>query len=97
MLALVPLSLMEYVLKTPWAENQIRKELVQASFHTKAEKCGIEKIDGAKVAYMEPGKAIIAIPDEKLGYIFSPIKCTVKWRTAQSISEEYGATGKNQQ
>ncbi|WP_339511940.1 hypothetical protein [Pseudomonas sp. RL_15y_Pfl2_60] len=95
MLALAPLNLMEYVLKTPWAEKQIRKELVQASFHSRAEKCGVENIDGAKIAYVETGKAIIAVPDEKLGYTFTPIECDIKWRTVQSVSEEYKRVEKN--
>lgn len=86
-LAISPLTIMSSLLRTTWADNQIRKELVDASFHVKAEKCGIDKPENAKVAYLESGKAIIAIPSKKYSYTFEPIECPTTWSKPEEISK----------
>lgn len=92
LLATSPLSITASVLSLPWTERKVREQLVSASFHVKAEKCGVEDIPGAKVAYLEEGKAIIAVPDEKLGYSFASLACAVTWNT-QTNSKGAWANG----
>jgi len=88
-LAVSPLTIVSKVLSTTWAERLIREELVSASFHSKAGRCGIDFLPDAKVAYLEAGKAIIAIPHESLGYIFRPIGCSEIWYSAKQLEGVY--------
>lgn len=92
LLATSPLSITATVLSLPWTERKVREQLVSASFHVKAEKCGVEDIPGAKIAYLEEGKAIIAVPDEKLGYSFASLACAVTWNI-QKNSKDAWANG----
>lgn len=89
-LAISPLTVAEGVLRTSWADNRIREELVDASFHVKAEKCGIEGIKGAKIAYLESGKAIVALPDTKHSYVFEAIDCPETWLKPEEIVKRHG-------
>lgn len=91
MLAIAPLSIASFILSTNWADQKIREQLVSASFHIKSEACRIENIKDAKVAYLEPGKALIAIPDKEKSYIFDRVLCTQAWTTADKLSTTYGA------
>lgn len=90
LLALSPITLTGLLLKTNWIEKTIREQLVSASFHSRATTCGVEQLDGAKVALLEAGKAIVAIPDRELGYKFELIECSRKWGTAAEIMKTYG-------
>lgn len=91
MLAIAPLSIASLILSTNWADQKVREQLVSASFHIKSEVCGIENIKNAKIAYLESGKALIAIPDKKKSYIFDRVLCTQTWATADKLSTTYGA------
>lgn len=90
-LAVSPLTFVSKLLSTIWAEQFIRKELVSASFHTNAERCGIESLPGAKIAYLEAGKAIVAIPHDDLGYTFRPITCPDMWYSPKQITDVYNS------
>jgi hypothetical protein len=96
MLAIAPLSFASFILGTNWADQTVREQLVSASFHIKSKACGIEKIAGAKIAYLESGKALIAIPDKEKSYIFDRVLCTQTWATADKISTTYGAPAVSQ-
>ncbi|VXC43761.1 hypothetical protein [Pseudomonas sp. 9Ag] len=88
-LAVSPLTVVSNILGSAWAEKKIREELVSASFHVKASKCSIDGIDGAKVAFLNDGKAIVALPHEKLGFVFQPITCVTNWMDPAQIIEIY--------
>ncbi|MFI7864499.1 hypothetical protein [Ectopseudomonas khazarica] len=96
-LAISPLTLVSHILGTDWAETSIREELVDASFHVKAEKCGIEGIEGAKVAYLESGKAVVALPGAKYSYEFETIDCPATWIKPAEIVRRYGKDDTEQQ
>src|SRR5690606_448925 len=89
MLAISPITIMSYLLRTPDAELFIRSQLVDASFHVNAKECRVNKIDNSKIAYTEAGKAIIAIPDDNLGYIFKRIECSRDWEKPEQVESEY--------
>jgi hypothetical protein len=93
-LAVSPISLISGFLSTAWAEMKIREQLVGASFHIDARRCGIDDIKGAKIAFLEFGKAIIAMPDEKLGYTFKRLQCDVYWETPEEVYESYASERK---
>lgn len=88
-LALNPLILISSLLKTDWAETRIREQLVSASFHIKPKACGLNEVEGAKIALLEAGKAIIAIPDQRYGYKFGLIQCTREWMTPDEFWKAY--------
>lgn len=90
MLAIAPLSIASFILSTNWADQKVREQLVSASFHIKAEACGVENIKGAKIAYLESGKALIAIPDNEKNYIFDRVLCAQTWAPAEHVSTTYG-------
>lgn len=91
MLAIAPLSVASFILGTSWADQKVREQLVSASFHMRAEACGIENIKGAKIAYLESGKALIAIPDDEKTYIFDRVLCHQPWATAEKITSSYSS------
>ncbi|WP_333983497.1 hypothetical protein [Ectopseudomonas khazarica] len=84
-LGLTPITLTSLLLKTDWAEIQIRKQLVSASFHVNPEACSLPQIEDAKIALLEAGKAIIAIPDQALGYKFRLTQCPKNWITPEEL------------
>lgn len=84
-LAVSPVSMVSFLLKSPGAEKIVREELVDASFHVSAEECEIKGILGAKIAYLETGKALVAIPDEKLGFQFARVECAKNWSQPADI------------
>ena len=88
-LALNPIILISALLKTDWAETKIREQLVSASFHIKPKACGLDEVEGAKIALLEVGKAIIAIPDQRFGYKFGLIQCTREWMTPDEFRKAY--------
>lgn len=88
-LGLTPITLVSLLLKTDWVEIQIREQLVSASFHIKPEACRLDEVEGAKIAPLEAGKAIIAIPDQELGYKFGLIQCTREWMTPDEFRKAY--------
>lgn len=89
MLAVSPISILEATLKSEWVDIFIREQLVDASFHTPAKECKATKIKGALIAYLEDGKALIAIPDKKFGYTFGKLECHTTWRKAQDIEHDF--------
>ncbi|AVO55751.1 hypothetical protein C7A17_24360 [Ectopseudomonas mendocina] len=91
MLAIAPLSIASFILSSNWADQKVREQLVSASFHIQAKTCGVENIKGAKIAYLEYGKALIAIPDKEKSYIFDRVLCTQTWATADKLNTTYGA------
>lgn len=88
-LALTPIILISALLKTDWAEKKIREQLVSASFHIKPKACGLSEVEGAKIALLEVGKAIIAIPDQKYGYKFGLVQCSREWMTPEEFRNAY--------
>lgn len=78
MLAVSPLSLLEATLKSEWIDAFIRDQIVDASFHVPADKCNA-KNKGALIAYLENEKALIAFPENRMGYIFKKIQCPATW------------------
>lgn len=98
-LAVSPITIVSSILGSTWAEKAIRKELVSASFHVKGSRCAIDEIVGAKIAYLENDKAIAALPDEKFGYIFQPVKCVINWANPADVVKKHkdGGSGRSSQ
>ncbi len=88
MLAVSPLSLLEATLKSEWIDTFIREQLVDASFHVSAKKCNVLNIKGALIAYLEEGKALIAIPDSRKGYHFRKLSCPAIWSNPGDLEND---------
>lgn len=88
MLAVSPLSLLEVSLKSEWIDIFIREQLVEASFHVPAKECNVPNIKGALIAYLDEGKALIAIPDHRLGYSFQKLICPTNWSKPEDIERK---------
>jgi len=86
-LTVSPVSIASFLLKSSGAERFVREELVDASFHISPEECGIKEALGARIAYLELGKAVIAIPDKKLGFQFRPVECVKNWNKPADVEK----------
>ncbi|MDC7828502.1 MULTISPECIES: hypothetical protein [Pseudomonas] len=72
--AVAPLQLIGYLLSNDHSVRFLNGALFFSSFHIKAEVCGKEYLMG-KVKLLDDDVAVLGVPNENQGYIFSRINC----------------------
>lgn len=72
--AVAPLQLIGYLLSNQYAERFLNGALYFSSFHIDARVCGSEYVKG-KVKFLPDDAAVLGVPDEEKGYLFSRINC----------------------
>lgn len=72
--AVAPLQLIGYLLSNDHSVRFLNGALFFSSFHIKAEVCGKEYLKG-KVKLLDDDVAVLGVPNESQGYIFSRINC----------------------
>ncbi|MDF3200712.1 hypothetical protein P3C29_18665 [Pseudomonas sp. 1912-s] len=83
---LILFALTELLLSKHFYEKRLRQAIAFASFHLPGTYCGLPETKGVAIAPVTDGRAAIAIPDEKLGYLFEPIECKPAQRSKDDIS-----------
>lgn len=89
--SLLLLTLAQRMLDKDFYERRLRSAIAFASFHLPPSYCGLPDRKGAGVEITESGKAALAIPDEKLGYIFHPVDCSPQQKSRDEVMAELSA------
>ncbi|HBO2505724.1 hypothetical protein H2N78_28715 [Pseudomonas aeruginosa] len=87
LVAFIPLTMTTKLLDKDTYEKPLRQSIAFASFHLPTIYCGLPEAQGVTVAPMKDGTATIALPDDKLGYLFEPIACKPKQKSRTEAIE----------
>ncbi|MFJ3451452.1 hypothetical protein ACIPM0_25015 [Pseudomonas sichuanensis] len=85
--AILLLLLAESVFSKSVYEPFLKRAVAFSSFHLPTTYCGLPEVDDLYVAPLADGRALLAIPDEKMVYRFVPVLCSTKTQSGDETKK----------